>query len=327
MSVLQKTKPSNEQMAKFIGKDVLDIAQFTKEELDTICQTAAYYEEALDAKKILHDMEGKIMASLFFEPSTRTRLSFEAAMLRLGGSVITVSEAAGAQTSSAAKGETLHDAIKVIDLYCDVIVCRSPIKGSRFESSAAADIPVVNGGDGAGQHPTQALLDLYTIYKEKGSIDGLTYALIGDLKNGRTVHSLIDAVSMYDIKKVILASPQELMMPEDIVANIRAKGIEIEECHDLNYAAQNADVLYMTRIQRERFQDPETYEKVKDLFVMDNSHVKMFREGAIVLHPLPRVNEIAVEVDEYSGAAYFRQAGNGVPARMAILALVTGSVK
>ncbi len=319
-------KPSEEMLARFVGKDVLDIAQFSKEELEAIVDTAGYYESKLIAKERLYDMDGKIMASLFFEPSTRTRLSFEAAMLRLGGNVITVTEAAGAQTSSAAKGETLHDAITVIDYYADVIVCRSPEKGSRFVTANAANIPVINGGDGAGQHPTQALLDTYTIFKEKGGIDGLTVALTGDLKNGRTVHSLVDVFAHYNVK-IILASPKGLEMPAEIVDALKAKNVPVEECNDLAYAARHSDILYMTRVQRERFATVEEYLAVKDHFILTGEMVKTFKPGAIVLHPLPRVNEIEVEVDAYEGAAYFRQAGNGLPTRMALLAMVTGNVK
>lgn len=320
------TKPSEEMLARFVGKDVLDIAQFSKEELEAIANTAGYYEEKLIAKERLYDMDGKIMASLFFEPSTRTRLSFEAAMQRLGGNVITVTEAPGAQTSSAAKGETLHDAITVIDYYADVIVCRSPQQGSRFVTSEAANVPVINGGDGSGQHPTQALLDMYTILKEKGTLDGLTVALTGDLKNGRTVHSLVDVFAHYNTK-MILASPKGLEMPAEIVEALKAKGMPVEECNDLAYAAEKADVIYMTRVQRERFDTVEEYLAVKDDFILTGDMVKTFQPNAIVLHPLPRVNEIEVEVDAYEGAAYFRQAGNGLPTRMALLAMVTGCVK
>jgi len=320
------TKPSEEMLARFVGKDILDIAQFTKEELEAIVNTAGYYEEALKAKKRLYDMDGKILASLFFEPSTRTRLSFEAAMLRLGGQVITVTESPSAPTSSAAKGETLHDAISVIDYYADVIVCRSPQKGARFITADAASIPVINGGDVSGQHPTQALLDLYTVFKEKGAPDGMTVAMIGDLKNGRTVHSLVDVFAHYKTK-MIFASPESLEMPAEITESLRARGVDVEECHDLAYAASHADIIYMTRVQRERFATIEEYEAVKDAFILTADMVKTFRPGAIVLHPLPRVNEIEVGVDSYEGAAYFRQAGNGLPTRMALLAMVTGCVK
>lgn len=318
-------KPSPEALSAFANRNILDLAHFSKNELETIMNTANYYEEALKAKKSLHDMDGKILAALFFEPSTRTRLSFEAAMHRLGGNVITVTESAGAQTSSLAKGETLHDSVTVINAYCDVIACRSPIQGARLEVAEAATVPVINCGDGIGQHPSQALLDIYTIIKEKGGIDGLTLALVGDLKNGRTVHSLVDALSLYDIK-LILVSPPELKMPSYIYDQLTGQGIPVEETDNLLYAAKKADVLYMTRIQKERFEDAEEYEKIKDVFILTDLHVAMLPPGAIILHPLPRVNEIVTDVDSYPGAAYFRQAANGLPVRMALLALVTGSV-
>ncbi len=324
---IAKGKPSAEAMAGFEGKNIMDIESLTKPELETIMQTAAYYDQALAEKRVLTDMKGKVMASLFFEPSTRTRLSFEAGMEYLGGKVITVSETPKMQTSSAAKGETMYDAIRVINYYCDVIACRSPIKGVRHEIARAATVPYINGGDGSGEHPTQALLDVYTIYKEKGTLDGLIFAICGDLKYGRAPHSLLDALSKFDVKKIILASPKELAMPEENIAKIRALGIEIEECNDLDFAAKNADVIYMTRVQRERFATEEEYERNKNLFIMSARHIEMFREGAIIMHPLPRVNEIEIEVDEYPGAVYFAQAGNGVPVRMALLALVTGSVQ
>ena len=320
------TKPSEEMLQSFVGKNILDIAQFSKEELEAIVNTAGYYEEALIAKKRLYDMDGKILASLFFEPSTRTRLSFECAMERLGGKVITVSESTSNQTSSTAKGETMYDSIMVVNDYCDVIACRNPYKDSRFEIARAAKVPYINGGDGAAQHPTQALLDMYTIFKEKGAPDGMTVALVGDLKHGRTVHSLSDALLHYDVK-YLMVSPKGLEMPADIVQKLRDQGKEVEETHDFDYGVSHADVIYMTRVQRERFEDKDEYERVKDEFILAGRHVPNFKKGAIILHPLPRVNEITVEVDDYAGASYFRQAGNGVPTRMALLALVTGSVK
>ncbi|MCL1816621.1 MAG: aspartate carbamoyltransferase [Clostridiales bacterium] len=319
-------KPTEAALNTFKNRNIMDIESLSKEDLQTIMQTAAYYDQALTEKRILEDMKGKIMASLFFEPSTRTRLSFECAMERLGGKVITVSETPSMQTSSAAKGETMYDAIRVINYYCDVIACRSPIKGVRHEIARAATVPYINGGDGSGEHPTQALLDVYTIYKQKGTLDGLVHAICGDLKYGRAPHSLLDALSKFDVKKIILASPQELRMPKDHIEKIKALGIEVEECFDLDYAVENADMIYMTRVQRERFASIEEYERNRDLFIMSERHINMFCPGAIVLHPLPRVNEIEVEVDNYPGAVYFEQAGNGVPVRMALLALVTGSV-
>ncbi len=320
-------RPSQERLAAFKNRNIADISSLSREEIETILDTAAYYDDKLAKGERLHDMDGKIMASLFFEPSTRTRLSFESAMHRLGGQIITVSETPAMQSSSTAKGETMFDTISMINYYADVIACRSPIKGVRFEIERAAAIPYINGGDGSGEHPTQALLDLYTIQKEKGGIDGLTYAICGDLKYGRAPHSLLDAVTKFNPKKIILSSPQELRTPGEYIDKIKALGEEVEECFDLDYACRNADVVYMTRVQRERFSCQEEYERNKDLFILTNHHVGLLREGAIIMHPLPRVNEIAVEVDAYPGATYFRQAGNGVAVRMALLTLVTGSVR
>lgn len=313
-------------MDAFRGRNILDISNLSREDIDTIMQTAAYYDKALMEKQRLYDMDGKIMASLFFEPSTRTRLSFEAAMERLGGKVITVTETPSVQISSIAKGETLYDSIRVINHYCDVIVCRTPIKGARMEICRAATVPYINAGDGSDEHPTQALLDIYTIKKEKGNVDGLTYAICGDLKYGRAPHSFLDALVKFKARKIILASPAELKMPKENIAKINREEIELEECCDLDYAVANADVIYMTRVQKERFPTVYEFERNKSLFILTDIQMEMLKPGAIILHPLPRVDEIATEVDEYSCAAYFRQAGNGLPVRMALLALVTGNV-
>lgn len=319
-------KPTQAEMDVFAGIDILGAPQFTKETLEVVMHTAAYYENRLAEGEVIRDMDGKVMASLFFEPSTRTRLSFETAMHRLGGSVITVAEAAGSQISSTSKGETLHDTMIMNDGYADVIVCRSPQTGAAQVAANAAKHPVINAGDGAGQHPTQALLDIYTITKEKGTPEGLTVALIGDLKYGRTVHSLVDFLAMYKCK-VIMASPEILKMPADIVAEMEAKGVEVEFREGMAEAVKGADVIYMTRVQKERFADIAEYNAVKDMYIMDGEIVKEFKEGAIIMHPLPRINEITIEVDDYAGAAYFRQAGNGLFVRMALLALVSGAVK
>lgn len=320
-------RPSQERMNAFAGRNIIDISSLTRDEIETIMQTAAYYDRSLTDKVRLYDMDGKIMASLFFEPSTRTRLSFEAAMERLGGKVISLTESTTAQISSTSKGETLYDSIRVVNYYCDVIACRSPIEGARMEITRAATVPYINAGDGSGEHPTQALLDVYTIYKEKGGLDGLTYAICGDLKYGRAAHSFLEALAKFSVKKIILASPQELRMPEEYLAKLKDSHIEIEECFDLDYAVANAEVIYMTRVQRERFVSMDDYLRNKDLFIMTAKHIESFQPGAIILHPLPRLNEIELAVDDYAGAAYFRQAGNGLPVRMAVLALVTGSVK
>jgi len=302
------------------GKDILRTDTLTDDELELILTTAARFEDELAAEGRLTNMAGQVMAAMFFEPSTRTRLSFESAMHRLGGDVITIADP---KTSSAAKGESMADAVSVVQGYADVIVMRHPRKGSAAEAAAAVSVPVINGGDGAGQHPTQALLDVYTIQKEKGTLDGLTVALAGDLKNGRTVHSLVYLLARFDIR-LIFVSPSQLKMPAGITEELRGQGVEVSETEDLASAMQESDVVYMTRIQKERFQDPAEYERLKGSYVLDMAMVDQAKEGISIMHPLPRVNEIKAEVDAYAGAAYFRQAHNGVPVRMALLALVTG---
>ena len=308
-------------MAKLSQKDVLRSDQFSKDEIDLIMETARGYERALEAGEVLEDMKGKILSTLFYEPSTRTRLSFEAAMQRLGGQVVSVAEA---KSSSAAKGESLHDTIRTVDGYADVIVLRHPQIGAAAEAAAATSKPVLNAGDGAGQHPTQSLLDLYTILKERGKVDGLTIALAGDLKNGRTVHSLALLLANYDVRFVFVA-PNALRMPTEIVEKVRAQGIEAAESEDLGDAIRQADVLYMTRIQRERFKDPSEYDGLKDAYVLTHAMLSEAKPGLCVMHPLPRVNEIAADVDGYDGAAYFRQAANGIPIRMALLMLASNA--
>lgn len=308
-------------MGDLRGKDILTAEQFSKEEVWLILQTAEALEGELKKKGSLDVLPGYLLATLFFEPSTRTRLSFEAAMHRLGGHVISVAEAKTA--SSAAKGESLADTARTVEQYCDLIVIRHPQIGSAQEVAEAASIPVINAGDGAGQHPTQALLDLYTIWKECGRLEDLTVALVGDLKNGRTVHSLSTLLSLFGIR-MIFVSPPTLAMPPDITEGLRARGVDIAESEDLAATALESDVLYVTRIQRERFEDLTEYERLKGSYVVDNSLVQRFREGAVVMHPLPRVDEIAPEVDSYSGAAYFRQVRNGLYIRMALLSLVLG---
>ncbi|MCL2678427.1 MAG: aspartate carbamoyltransferase [Clostridiales bacterium] len=319
-------KPSPAGLAPFAGRDLLDFSWIGKEELRVIMQTAAYYEEALKEKKRLYDMDGKLMASLFYEPSTRTRLSFEAAMHRLGGGVVTVAESSLFQISSTAKGEKLPDTVKVIEGYVDILVCRSPEVGSAAQAAEHTLIPVINAGDGVGEHPTQALLDIYTIIKEKGGVDGLTIVLAGDLKNGRTVHSLADALSLYDCR-LLFCSPAQFGMPAAVINKLKGRGVRVEECCSLDEAAARADVLYMTRVQGERFEGREEFVKTEEAFILTNRHMGRFRPGALIMHPLPRLNEIAPEVDSYPGAAYFRQAANGLFVRMALLALLTGSVK
>ena len=304
-----------------VGRDILRADQFTLDEIDLIMDTAARFETVVRSGGRLANMAGKVLATLFYEPSTRTRLSFETAMLQLGGQVLSVAEAK--TSSSAAKGETLFDTGKMIEGYAHVAVIRHPVVGSARELADGADIPVLNGGDGAGQHPTQALLDLYTIRKEKGGVEGLTVTLAGDLKNGRTVHSLSALLGTQGVRFIFVA-PAALAMPAEITAGLRAAGVEVTETADLAQAAAASDVLYMTRIQKERFADPADYEKLRGLYVVDRALIDAAKPGITVMHPLPRVDEIATEVDAYAGAAYFRQAANGVPVRMALIALVTG---
>jgi aspartate carbamoyltransferase len=304
------------------GKDILNTAQFSFQELNLIMNTAANFEKRVKSEEIIRNMEGKVVASLFFEPSTRTRLSFETAINRLGARVVTVASAA---SSSVAKGETLADTIRTVDGYVDIIVIRHPMKGAAQLAADNASHPVINGGDGTGQHPTQALLDLYTIRKEKGVLGGHTITFLGDLKNGRTVHSLGYFMTLCK-NKMIFVSPKSLKMPAEITANLRNRGAEIEETEDVEKALSVSDIVYVTRVQRERFENPEDYEKVKGIYVINREMINRAKKGITILHPLPRVDEIATDLDDYEGAAYFRQAHNGLYVRMALLALVTGRV-
>ena len=307
-------------MSILYGKDILRTDTLSDEELELILSTASRLESVIKAGGRLTNMEGQILATLFFEPSTRTRLSFEAAMRRLGGQVITVADP---KTSSAAKGESLADSMRTVEGYADVIVIRHPRKGSAQEAADAVAVPVLNAGDGTGQHPTQALLDVYTIQKEKGSPKGLTMTLAGDLKNGRTAHSLVYLLARFGIR-LLFISPSALKMPAEITADLKKMGADVSEGSDLASAMGQSDVVYVTRIQRERFEDPAEYERLKGAYVVDKAMVRQAKAGITIMHPLPRVDEIAPEVDTYEGAAYFRQAANGVPIRMALLALVTG---
>ncbi|NPV77267.1 MAG: aspartate carbamoyltransferase [Anaerolineae bacterium] len=304
------------------GQDILDGSQFSRDQLDLIMNVAEDFKRRLENSKGLDLLKGYVLAALFFEPSTRTRLSFETAIHRLGGSVIGFSSA---ESTSVAKGETLEDTIRTVDQYVDLIAMRHPAIGSAVRAAQIAEHPVLNGGDGAGQHPTQALLDLYTIRAERGKVDGTTIVLCGDLKNGRTVHSGVEIYKHYQCKLVFVA-PEQLRMPSEVTEKLIAQGITVEETTDLPAALKKADVLYMTRIQKERFTDPEEYERLKDSYILTREMVETINPRLIVLHPLPRVNEITTDVDNLAGAAYFRQARNGVFTRMALLALVSGKI-
>jgi aspartate carbamoyltransferase catalytic subunit len=307
-------------MGSLKGKDILHGNQFSKKEIDAIFKTAAGFEKDLKGKNSLSLLKGKILCTLFFEPSTRTRLSFEAAMQRLGGGVISLGSV---ESSSVAKGETLTDTAQTVAQYADVIVIRHPRMGSAKEVADAVSIPVINAGDGAGQHPTQALLDLYTIRKELGSLKNLTISLVGDLKNGRTVHALVEVLSHFGVR-FYFVSPDLLRMPEEVAVRMKEKGCEVIETDDLVMAASKSDLVYMTRIQKERFADLSEYEKVKGSYIIDREFLDRLKKKITILHPLPRVDEIHPEVDSYPGAAYFRQMRNGVFVRMALLAMVLG---
>lgn len=304
----------------FKGMDILHGAQFSRQELEHIMDVAEYMREKLKGQNALNLMQGFILGSLFFEPSTRTRLSFETAMHRLGGTVVGFAEAG---TTSAIKGETLADTIRTLDQYVDVIAMRHPQIGSAKEAASVAQAPIINGGDGAGQHPTQALLDLFTIKSERGQVDGITIALCGDLKYGRTVHAGVELYKHYDCSLIFVA-PDLLRMPHEITAQLRNQGVEVTETSDLESALGQADVFYMTRIQRERFEDPAEYERLKGRYVLTRAMVERVNSSVTVLHPLPRVNEIATDLDDMPGAAYFRQVRNGIYVRMALITLVTG---
>jgi len=292
--------------------------QLTRADTDVIFRVATEMEGVI-AKGGDDRLKGKILASLFYEPSTRTRLSFETAMYRLGGDVIT---ADGFQFSSLYKGESIEDSQRMISAYADIVCMRHPEEGSAERAAGASTIPFINAGDGPGQHPTQALLDLYTIQKERGSLDGGHLAMAGDLKHGRTVHSLSLLLALFPGVRFTFIAPEELAMPAKIIDALAAKSVPVEQAHDID-AGLDADVLYVTRVQKERFADPETYERLKLKYVLDASHLK--GKKVAVMHPLPRVGEIATDVDALPNAAYFRQAKNGVPVRMALLALLLGA--
>jgi aspartate carbamoyltransferase catalytic subunit len=267
-------------------------------------------------------LSGKILAVLFFEPSTRTRMSFETAMLRLGGDVLNLGSV---DASSIAKGETLADTIRVVDGYVDAIVLRHPKEGAAHLASEFSSVPILNAGDGAGHHPTQTLLDLYTI-KRESHLEDLKIALAGDLKYGRTVHSLCYALSLYGAQ-ITLISPKELRMPEEIINDIIAKGAKIKEVDTIEEAIKDVDVLYMTRIQKERFPDPAEYHKVANKLKITAETLKEAKPELKIMHPLPRVNEIDNKVDDTPHACYFKQAFYGVPVRMAVLGLVLGAIE
>lgn len=305
---------------EFKGRDIVSIGDFSREEIDCILNKSHAMESV--AAKSSDMLKGKILATLFFEPSTRTRLSFEAAMLKLGGSTIGFAEA---EIASVRKGENLADTIRTVENYADIIALRHPLEGAAKLAAEFSSVPILNAGSGAEEHPTQAFMDLYTMQKEKGKIDGLKIALVGDLRYGRTVHSLAYALSLYNIE-LYLISPESLRMRHEVIRAIKGK-ISIVEDTNLDNIIPEIDVLYVTRIQKERFPDPAEFAKVKGIYRIDLKTLKNAKKNMIILHPLPRVDEIAAEVDSKPQARYFQQVWNGIVVRMTLLALVLGGVK
>lgn len=306
----------------FKDKDLISINDFSKTEIITVLETARRIESMPDSKKS-ELLKGKVMANLFFEPSTRTRLSFESSMSGLGGRVVGFAEPS---MTSVKKGETLKDTIKIVESYSDVIVIRHPNDGAARFAAEVAKLPVINAGDGSNQHPSQTLLDLYTIKKTQGRVGNLNIAMVGDLKYGRTVHSLAVALSKFDCRLFFISHPS-LKMPEDIIREMQKTRTVYYETEHMNEVMDQLDILYMTRIQRERFPDPTEYERVKNAYILSASMLKGAKSNLKVLHPLPRVNEITLDVDDTKHAHYFEQAANGIPVRQAILSLVLGAIK
>ena len=303
------------------GRDLVSIRDLTREEIFYILEKAEKMIPFAKGEKKTKALEEKILATLFFEPSTRTKLSFETAMHRLGGNVIGFSEPA---MTSIKKGETLADTIRMVDSYSDIIVIRHSLEGAARLAAEFAESPVINAGDGAGRHPTQCLLDLFTILREKGRIEGLRIALVGDLKYGRTVHSLAYALALLGAE-LIFISPETLKMPKEIVRDCQELGAEPKSFTNLERAIKDVDVIYVTRIQKERFPDPTEYNRVVGSYRIDIDLLKHAKEDVVVMHPLPRVNEIDPEVDKTKHALYFKQAFYGIPVRMALLSLLLGA--
>lgn len=299
-----------------MSKSLVSINDISRDEILHILELAADFE-ANPSQRLLY---GKVVATLFFEPSTRTRLSFESAINRLGGRVIGFSDALA---TSVSKGETLHDTIKVISNYCDMIVMRHPVEGAARFASEIASVPVVNAGDGANQHPTQTLLDLYSIAKTQGSIDGVNIMMVGDLKYGRTVHSLLQALSNFKATFTFV-SPAELQMPTEYKMFLYERGIPYYETTDIMERIDSCDIIYMTRVQRERFSDTMQYERVKNAYILNNEMLVNTKDTMRILHPLPRVGEIHPSVDANPKAYYFEQTRNGVYARMAAMIHLLG---
>ncbi len=310
----------DQRTAPWYGQDVLSVKQFTREYLEYIFAVAHEMRVMVERIGTFDLLKGKILANLFYEPSTRTSASFTAAMERLGGSVIPINQVT---FSSVSKGESLPDTVRTLECYADVIVLRHPDVGSAALAAKHARKPVINAGDGIGEHPTQALRDALTIKEELGHIDGLTVTMLGDLKHGRTIHSLSRLLSLYKIKLNYVA-PEILRMPPELIAELQVQGVEQVEAASLEEVLPETDVLYVTRVQKERFADLADYEKVAQAYVVDLEVMKAAKERMIVMHPLPRVTEISMDFDDDPRAAYFRQMEYGLYVRMALLAMVLG---
>lgn len=301
---------------------ILSTSQFTKSDVEKILARAKQFEVEHVSGKLPELLKGKIIASVFFEPSTRTRLSFETAALRLGAQIITVENAA--ESSSAFKGETIEDTARMLSSYADAIVMRHPKAGSAEAAAKVSTKPIVNAGDGANQHPSQGFLDLYTIQKEQGKLENLTTVFVGDLKNSRTLHSLVPLLIEYPNNSFIFVSPKELRVPQTLTEELTQKGITFTETENLEESLSKADVVYMTRVQKERFENMADYDRVKDMFLLKAPHLELMKPTAIIMHPLPRVNEIDTAIDADKRAAYFRQPENGLYIRMALLCEAVG---
>ena len=313
-----------EPKARLASQDILSVSQFDRPLLEHVFGLSDVMRAVVKDRGGTDLLARRVLAALFYEPSTRTSASFIAAMERLGGSVIPITQ--GVQFSSVMKGESLPDTVRTLEQYADVIVLRHPEVGSARVAAAAAAVPVINAGDGTGEHPTQALLDLYTIQNELGQIDGLHVAMVGDLRFGRTVHSLTRLLSLYDVQ-LTFVSPEILRLPLDLMNDVRDAGKTVRESYDVADAIGEADVLYVTRVQKERFTDLDQYDHVKDLYRISPEIMTQARQKMVVMHPLPRVSEIDPAVDEDPRAAYFRQMQNGMFVRMALLAAVMGVVR
>ncbi|HJR80083.1 MAG TPA: aspartate carbamoyltransferase [Anaerolineales bacterium] len=312
----------DQRTAPWYGQDIISVKQFGRDDLEYIFGVAHEMRGMVERVGTFDLLKGKILANLFYEPSTRTSSSFTAAMERLGGSVIPINEV---KYSSVTKGESLTDTVRTLECYADVIVLRHPETGSATIAAKAAHKPIINAGDGTGEHPTQALLDTFTIFEELGAgqIDGMAVTMLGDLKYGRTVHSLARLLSLYKVK-INYVSPEILRMPKEVMDEVGQRGIPQAEFDSLEKILPQTDVLYVTRVQKERFEDPAEYEKVKGAYVIDPQIMKSAKQEMIVMHPLPRVGEISVDFDDDPRAAYFRQMEYGLYVRMALLAMVLG---